>query len=344
MRLIKAILISAVVLSIGISCMPPGSGTDGDSTNSTALIKVGSYIGTEVIKSVFVKGNYLYAASGYDGLIVFSITNPSNITKVTGGSYVTNHPVNDVVVVDDYAYVAFGNYNGSGGVGILDVSDPSDISNIVISNNISGMSANALELSDDQETIYVADEFMGLVILTNVHTGTVMIEQVGQNTLSGNPATTVKVDGNYAYLSAKEGGVFVVNLTGSTSLAAQISTSISLANAVDISDQLLVIGDRMSGVMIYDVESQSKPRFKSNYDTSGDAFDVVLSGTDIIVADGANGIMWISIAIPTSPELEGFYSETEGLAYRLYYSTSTAPFIYAAYGPKGIRVFQKQST
>lgn len=342
MRFIKEGLLLLIILIISVSCLPPGSTTgDSGTTNDTSLVKVATYTGTEVIKSVFVRGNYLYAAAGYDGLMVFSITNPSNITKITSASYQTNNPINDVVVIDDYAYVAFGNYNGAGGVGILDVSDPSSISNIIISNNIPGMSASALTVSSDKKTIYVADEFSGVVMLTNVFSGTVMIEKIAANSLNGNPGTAIKIDGDYAYVAAKDGGVYILNMTGSISIAAQISTTISLANSIDLSDQLLVIGDRMSGVMIYDVETQNKPKYKSNYDTSGDAFDVVISGTDILVADGANGIMWISISTPTSPELEGYYTETDGLAYQLYYSTSTAPYIYAAYGPKGLRVFQK---
>ncbi|OHD57357.1 MAG: hypothetical protein A2Y33_07690 [Spirochaetes bacterium GWF1_51_8] len=315
-----------------------------DSGGSSKISLVTNIVTTEVIKNVYVSGGYLYAAAGYDGLIVYQIVNPSNLVKKD--TYSDNVPVNDVVVKtvggSNYAFIPLGNVNDTAGMMVLNVTMATNIY-LPDANHLEAAIANAsgaaIAVKDDGSEAYVADDFKGLIkyALAIPATG------VGASTiksLNNNPGVDISVSGSIAYIAGKEGGVFVVDVTGAGTIKANLSSSLSIVNGTAISGSTLVVADRMNGILVYDVSDPAKPKLKSSYDTSGDAFDAVVNGSDIFVANGADGILWLTIASASSLTLKGSYHETSGICYKLFYSTDTTPYIYAAYGPAGIKIFK----
>lgn len=342
-------IIFIITVSVLGACTVPGG--SGSSTNGYQLAAISSYAGTEDIASIYKFGNYLYAAAKYDGLIVFSVSNVSNIVKVTGGSYVPagNYPVNDVIVKTvgsaTYAFLLLGNVNGSGAFTVVDVTDPTNITNISPVQALAGCNGTRMLLPDDT-TAYVADYNLGFVKV-DTDSGSGFAAPALDTTASlGAPAVGLCFDGTYAYVAAKSSGVFVITpgaLTASSTINAQISTAISFANSVAYSSTTLVIADRMSGILLYDITLPAKPKYKGTYDTPGDAFDVVVNGTDVLVADGSNGVLWLDINNPASPTLRASVTETSSIAYRVFYNSGTSPYLYVSYGPGGIKIFEKKS-
>jgi len=190
-----------------------------DSSSGTANISlVATITTTEVIKSVYVSGGYLYAAAGYDGLLIYKIVNPSNLVKVTGGTYSTYVPVNDVVVKttggSNYAFIPLGSVNELGGMMILNVTTPSNILLPAghLTNDLAGYNSGTIAIKDDFTRAYVADSAKGLVTYT-IAPGAAggCVAGAAAKSLDNKPASDISVSGGYAYVAAKEGGVYIVD-------------------------------------------------------------------------------------------------------------------------------------
>jgi hypothetical protein len=342
----------AILLTTGLfSCVAPTDRT-GDSTNGYTMSLVGSYVGTEDIASIFVLGDYVYAAAKYDGLIVLCATNPSNLTKVANATYTkSNFPINDVIVKTvgaiNYAFVVFGNEGGKGGFAVLDVTDLTNITEVGSVVTLSGWNPVQFALNSDNSIAFVADYNKGFSKVDTDSAGT-FAAPAGDTTLTlGGPAVDLVFDGTYCYVAARTAGVYVVTpgaLTAASTINAQISTTLSFANAVAYSTTTLVIADRISGILVYNISAPNKPKYRGAYDTTGDAFDVVVDGTDVFVADGSNGLLWLDINNPAVPTLRASAAEASAIAYKVFYNTGTTPFIFAAYGPKGVRVYMKTAS
>ena len=90
--------------------------TTSSSYGNTNMSLVGSWKGndSEFIRSIYVDGtSTLYAAAGYDGIFVFTISKNTNLVKVTN-LIITNFPVSDMVVktisAKKFLFVSFGSY------------------------------------------------------------------------------------------------------------------------------------------------------------------------------------------------------------------------------------------
>lgn len=338
----KFVIIASIsVLLSGVSaCTLPEDSSAGNANISL----VATVTTTEVIKTVYVSGDYLYAAAGYNGLLVYHIVNPSNLVKVD--TYADFIPVNDVIVKSftdgsTYAFIPLGMVNDLGGMLILNVTSPS---NVYLpaghdTNDFVGYNSEAITVNDDLSKAYVADVAKGIVTyaLAPGTTGYTVAAPVVK-ALNGKPENLCIANG-YAYVAAKEGGVFIVNLTTGV-IAANIFSSLSYANAVSVSGNTLVIADQFYGAVVYDISDPTKPKLKASYDTSGEARDIIVNGSDIFMADGSVGMLWLNIASSSSVVLKGRYIESTGIASKLFYSTDTTPYIYAAYGPAGIKIFK----
>ncbi len=73
------------------------------------------------------------------------------------------------------------------------------------------------------------------------------------------------------------------------------------------------VSDGSSGLKIFDV-SGNTPSLTGTYNTSGNAYDAVVSGSYAYVSDGSAGLRVVNISTPSSPTLSATYN-TPGTAY-----------------------------
>lgn len=336
----KLSLVAAAVLAgvflIAILFWPRIPGDAGSGTNTIpSLPLIASWEGTngEVVRALAVHERKIYMAAGFDGLIVLDA---SNLTVT--GAYGTNQPVNDVVLksfgTNFYAFLALGSYREEGGILVLNATDLSDIYPVA-SLLDAGLSPAALDivLSRNSSLIVAADERSGLVSYRFdwVNAGLATNRFVS---LNGKPAYDLFVQGNRAYVAAREEGVFIVDIPAGRVLS-RIKPTLSLANSVFVSGRTLCVGDKMSGVTLYDISSPVNPRRISSYSTPGDAYDVWMIRNDIYVADGINGILKIRWHGGEKFSLLNQFSDGS-LAYRL--SVGDDETVYAACGSSGLRI------
>lgn len=309
----------------------PAGGTNG--VPSFALLTNWSGTNGQVIKAITADASNIYAAAGYDGLLVFRISDMSNI-----GGYSTNQPVNDVVLkvisTNKFILIPLGSYNGMGGVMSVNVNDPS---NIVLSHFFEEQSKNPVAvdymLTKSGLRVVTADDFQGFQSYVFEWTGTTVTPDKPLP-LGARATSDIAVMGNKAFIAAKDEGVFVID-TASGRIIAHMKPSLSLANSVYITGKTLVVADKMNGIMLYDIGNPSAPRLLATYNTPGDADDAWLVNNMLYIADGINGVIKVKWTKPDKFTLQKIYNDGS-IAYQLFVAQDKK--VYVACGSDGLKV------
>jgi len=168
--------------------------------------------------AVYVAGDYAYiAASGYGSCLrVVDISDPTNPHGL--GSYHAGGYALGVHVIDNYAYVAYGN----SGLRVIDVSDPTAVCEVGFydTSNLCGVHVSG-------NCAYVADAAGGLRII-DIYDPTNPYE-VGF--YSNVAACGIHVAGGYAYVASGENGLYVLRYTGGSTIDPDLKiTSVSFSD------------------------------------------------------------------------------------------------------------------
>lgn len=338
---LKSVLFSWIILT---SCLL--SGCASTTANSGSFTQVGSWTGSldEEITSVYIDGETLYATAGYKGLLVFDVSDPAHITNIGRYPAVTSLPVstpyNDVVIrtvsTVTYAYVASGLGGGSGGIEVLNVTNPTNIVTTVVSTNVAGANPISLRVSDDGASAYTADALLGYKPYA-VNISGAAITPGATLSLGGKTPSAIALNGTAAYMPAKDNGFFVVD-TSAGSLSAQIIGSLLDARSASFSMNVLVIGDRGKGVSFYDVTSPTQPSLIATYSGSKYPTDLFLYGDDLFASDEEAGLLKIKRTPPDTFEIEKQSTNATNIL-KIQYQSSTG-LIFAACGVDGIRIYR----
>lgn len=309
----------------------PVNGTNG--VPRFALLTNWAGTNGQTVKALTADATNVYAAAGYDGLLVIRISDMSNIA-----SFATNQPVNDVVLkmisTNRYAFIPLGTFNGYGGFLSLNITD---LSNIYATHMYLEPTRNATAidyvLARNGVRVVTADDFQGYQpYLVEWGGGTVTPEKPVP--LGAKAVSDIFVYGTVAYVAAKDEGVFIIDTLGGRILS-HIKPALSLANSVYVEGRILLVADKMNGIMIYDIGNPTSPQLLGDYDTPGDANDVWLIRNDIYIADGINGVMKVKWTPPNKFTLQRVYTDGS-LAYHLHIAKDGKVFV--ACGNDGLKV------
>ena len=309
----------------------PAGGTNG--VPSFALLANWTGTNGQVIKAITADESNIYAAAGYDGLLVFRISDMSNI-----GSFATNQPVNDVVLkvlsTNKLIMVPLGSYIGGGGILSLNVNDAS---NIFVTHACVDPSKNpqAIDyvLTKNGLKAVTADDSMGYQSYLIDGNGTSVTPEKPVP-LGTKAAVDIAAMGTKVFIAAKDEGVFVVDTIGGNVIA-HLKPALSLANSVFITGKTLVVADKMNGVLLYDVGNPSAPKLLATYNTPGDADDAWLVHDMLYIADGINGIIKVKWSQPDKFILQKIYNDGS-IAYQLFITQDKKIFV--ACGNDGLKV------
>lgn len=295
--------------------------------------------GEMVLGTQYLDGR-LYAYAGYDGLIGFTLPDGTNLS--VSGRWSTNLQALNVALQkygsNTYALVLLSRPDNTGGVAILDVTDPTNFVLLAMSNMYSNISGSGFYAGKNR--IYFGNSQRGLTVLSYTLTNGIMksepFNSVGGFNLSG---LTVDEGRNAAYLAAENQGLLVVH-TRSGKVLSQQKISISLANSVAIDNDMLAVGDGMSGVFLYDIRNPSMPRMRGFYSTVGETLELSLVKNELYIADGCNGTVWLGINNTLAPTNKAQYMET-GITYGVTYGrNNSGRFLFSSMGQGGIRVIR----
>jgi hypothetical protein len=258
-----------------------------DISNPETPVLRDSYGGSPT--AVYVKDNYCYI-SEQSGLVITDVSNPDDITfvgsiDIPGASY-------DVVVIDDYAYVA--NHwwgDDKGGVYTVDVSDPT----------------NPVQ-TDHFVDVYLAITGVGdKVAAVGLGYAVFNIPVPGQLELSYEELlpgflTDVAIKDNFAYTGSNGFRVFDVTDISNPQQVAYVDIK---ANALDISGNILAYipesmgtGNRLSIMDISDPVNAYEIGHYSNMQLTQDA---IIQGNYVFVGNWWDGFTIIDISDPSNP-------------------------------------------
>ncbi|MDP8237643.1 MAG: T9SS type A sorting domain-containing protein [Candidatus Hatepunaea meridiana] len=209
----------------------------------------------------------------------------------------------DIVVQDDYAYIAAG-YSG---LQIIDISNPEHPEvtgywddNPLMSKGVavSGSFAYVAEHCSDLRIIDVSDA---------QHP-----EEVGYISTPGQ-ADGVIVSGSYLYVADGTSGLRIIDVSDprQAEYVGSCDTP-GLARDVAVSGNFAYIADYNNGLRIIDISDLQNPEETGYYDTPGNAVGVAVSGNFAYVADCPRGLRIIDISDPQHPEEVGYYERQAG--------------------------------
>jgi hypothetical protein len=205
-------------------------------SDPTSPMWIGSITTQDGANGIFIHNNYLYAASGSAGLLIYSISSSGNLTL--RGSYNTPGFAMNVYVQDSIAYVA----DGEGGLRIINVSDP----------------YNPYEIA-----------FHGT---------------------PGYPRDVVLI-GSVAYVSSS--GLAVVDVSVLPPILADYygtyGSSMRVKKDVN-ANSVVYMADGTDGIRRFNVSNIQSIVQTNVFDTPGAAWDVLLEGDYIYVADSGGGL------------------------------------------------------
>jgi hypothetical protein len=244
---------------------------------------------------VAVAGNYAYLASGYSGLRVIDISDPSN--PVIVGNCDTPGYVSRVVVAGNYAYIADG---WGGGLRVVDVSTPGAPFLVgyfaTPADSIRGVAV-------DGDYAYVTSANSGGLLQVIDVSSPSLPGFEGSCTIPG-AARDIAVEGEYAYVADGSTGIQVIDIS-STAPPQLIATEDTPGDAqgIVVAGDYAYVADGSSGLQVIDVSNPLDPEVIGTSDSPGNAIDVAVTGDYAYVADTtpASGLHIINISTPDTP-------------------------------------------
>jgi hypothetical protein len=241
---------------------------------------------------VFIDGSKAYLPSGIDGMIILDITdkkNPSLLSQSTlyGSFYQLSYAM-DIYVSGNFAFVA-DLYNG---LHVVDVSDPKDPD---YKTGIALAGATDIEVSGDY--LYLATQGLGMVIL-NISTP----EETSpiSNFLAAGIATSVRVDGAFAFISYDSIGIQALDITNKLEPYHDptwiYDTSGGSSLGLFHDENFIFCANDQFGLQKIDITDKSNMQPVASYNTPADAVALDVSGNYIYSVDNTVG---------NTPENEG---------------------------------------
>jgi len=310
-------------------------GTDGEGYDSLRwnliannVSNTGKYIWTcpnvscslRVNISAMNASNTRLAADGSFGRTrVVELNHSANVNLI--GHYDTQGWANDIVIIDNYAYIA----NGTAGLTIVDISD-STLPEYV--NNVS-LPGNSYTIAGTAQYLYIGDREDTLRILSLANPTNPV--QVGKLALDDD-CLGLFVSGNIIYVAARSQGLVIVDVQNPSNpvILGTYNTS-GFSYDVVVSNNLAYVADATKGVRIIDVSTPSNPVETGYYDTNGITYGVAKSGNYLYAADGTQGIKIFDASSSDTLLLLGFL-DTPGTASGIQYYNG---YVFVADGTMG---------
>ena len=288
---------------------------------------------------VFIEDSKAFLSSGIDGLIILDISDINNPFLLSEsflpGGFGISYAI-DIYVSGDFAFAA-DLYNG---LHIIDISNPK---NPDYKKGIAIAGATDIEVSD--EYLYMATQGSGMVILD--------ISTPEDTTVIGlfdaeGVATSVRVDGNFAFVSYGSFGIRALDITDKTeplhdpTWVYDASGGSSLG--LPANKNIIFFADDQFGLQKIDITDKSDMQSLAFHDTPADGVSIDVSGNFIYALDNTVG---------TTPDKEGLRihqistsSQVATFSYKSFCATPgqardidvVGDYAYIADGDQGIQI------
>lgn len=284
-------------------------------------------------KDLYIESYIAYVATGFGGIKIYNIANPSNMYMI--GHLFIDTFVNSLQKVENLIYLAM----GSAGLGIADISNLNDpvllasypfngyVNSVTIRDNIAFISVhsseynlvkildvanplNATEISninDVSGNIYLYDDYLFIG-----HSVYDISNLSNPFSIAGfqDFGNVIGMDSSIAYTSS--GFILDIHNPYNPTELGQFDIGFK---SITITGNIAYLAKGEDGFYIYDISDYSNPRRLGYKDTKGSVNDIEVYDNIIYVADGPDGLMsfeyWdyhLSLSAHQNPALSQFYN------------------------------------
>lgn len=309
-------------------------------TNPNDFRSVGTYESAGSANALAISDKHAFVVGDYSestpDLQVFDISDPTKPVRI--GTFGTGWEAGDVMVLGNYAYVA---YRESLGLWVFDITDPAK------PRRVGGHSTNgdAGNLAIAGHHVLAAAGLAGLQVFDLSDPARLNRVAIAPEGGFDQYSAAVTVSGQYAYAVANhyngwfgiQGGS-VLNVIDLSDLAKP--RLVGTANAsheildVAISGSYAFVADADAGLQVLDFSDPAKPKQIGGRRMPGHTHGVMLAGHHAYIADGEEGLQIIDVSNPFEPQ-EISRIDTPGFAESV---TVSGNFAYVADGTGGLQI------
>lgn len=256
-----------------------------DAANPNALRSVGVFTPLGISYALAVNDAFAYVAAGYiGGLHQLALADPGQAHTIAG--HLTRSTVNDLVIADNYLYLA-----GEAGVGIIDLTTPTaprPVTHYPIMNAWGlTVAGPALYVSDPDGNVWLLDRTDPAQLTT-----TAFYPDLGY-------AGGMAVDGSLAYIAHRAVGMklLAVDQQGELTLLGHYPVT-AVIHKIVVSNGYAYLALGKHGLAVVDVSDPIAPRLVNHYDTPGQVRDLAVQWPYLLVAAGDGGLQVLDMTDP----------------------------------------------
>ncbi|MCG7983844.1 MAG: hypothetical protein JAY90_13995 [Candidatus Thiodiazotropha lotti] len=258
-----------------------------DQTNSQQRVVTSTEVFPEFYQNPLVIGQRLYATSMFNGVTLFDIADPQQVTLELTFDQSLIGFASAIDSLGDLAVVASGRLISSGNNGypefsltVLNVSQPSDP--LLMSQLVIDYQPNDLVMKNDLVYVIGSDQVLKIYRITVNHE---LRELSGLDIASTNGAAEILLQGEYGFLSHTDNTLSVVDISDPSSPAVVlvIDTQGPIGD-IHIEDNLLLIAGQAGNLQVLNIENPEAPAFVGNYHTPSPAQAVWVINNQVFVA------------------------------------------------------------
>jgi hypothetical protein len=264
-------------------------------------------------------GNYAYVAIGDSGICIFNVVNPASpvlISKIkTPGTAKAVYYGAISISGTPTGHIYASNAGSAPGMSAINVSIPATPVTSAFLAAIPAPTGTAYSPFYLNGKIYVAYGTAGLRILdvSNPSSTTLL-----STTALGGDSRGAVVSGNYAYIAARDSGVFVVDVTNAASPVKLNTLKTKRANGIAISGNYLYVAAADSGLAVASITSPATPAFVAFTHPGAQYGENVAVAGSVAGLTDYNKILFFDVSTPTAPIAKGitstFTTGNEGFA------------------------------
>lgn len=242
--------------------------------------EVGQVSGIGQIYDVAVQGSYAYIA-GYSGFRVVDVHDPASPTVVHHNDL--SRIEGAVSVAGNFAYVT----RDTAGVDIYDISTPTAP---VVVGNFMAPSSYACDVKAVGNIAYLAYGQYGFTA-ANIAEPSAPVELAGAHVDFNYLLYGIDVAGNYAYLTDRNLGLIVLDITDlSAPAVVGAYDSDNWGLMVQIVGSCAYFANDWGGVKVLDISNPAEPTLITSFSAGSRTNHVFVQGNDIYLADGGGGV------------------------------------------------------
>ena len=237
------------------------------------------------VNDITGKDTLVFLASGYSGIKVFNLTNPTSPESI--GVYSNSDYILYLAVFDTLLYLA-GLYDS---VYVLNITNPSNPS---LTNTIKTTTIPTHSFSNGN-VLYVAETKTGELFSSNGYNKFANLDSLY-------PVVNGCISGSFAYVAVKDKGLVILDITNPfTPNIVSTYDSLKDIKSIYVRNSIAYLSCGLDGLYILDVSNPYNPTVVSSYNTPGILYSIAKKGEIVFLADGGDGIIAVSIENISNP-------------------------------------------